>query len=280
MMNRIIRFFQGLCIFVASLVVFADEGSLKPGGNTVRLSVVNTPEYSGLLEYLIPQFESESGYKVSVHSGSDVYERAKNGKADIVISHFGKYPVKDFILSGYGSWPKMVFSNQAAIIGPVSDPAGIKGMRSASGAIAKIAETNSKYLTNRIPGVVTLTEVLMHQAGVSADQSWHMKDTAVNKQAAKLASGKEAYFIWGANPFLKFKGETQSTLEILVTSDPILQRVMSSTLVNPEKVKGINVVGAEKLQEYLLKPETQAKISAFRGEGYEGQLWWPAARNN
>ena len=69
-------------------------------------------------------------------------------------------------------------------------------------------------------------------------------------------------------------------MEILVSADPILQRIMASVIVSPEKIKGVNVKGAEALQDFLLAPETQAKIAAYVTPGSKQQLWWPAGRDN
>ena len=264
---------------VSTQAVQAMEEQLE-SMKSVRLAVVNTPKYSGLLDEILPIFERESGYSVDVYNGSDVYEKAREGKADIVISHYGKYPVKAFILDGYGSWPKIVFSNQAVIIGPKSDPAKIKGLTSASVALGKIAEIDSKFIANPIPGISYLTDVLWNLAGSPNKEKWFIQEPAAKAQLAKLAEKNNAYFIWGAAPFLKYKNKTGSKMEIMVSADPLLQRAMSVTLVNGEKFSGINTKGAEALQAFLLTAETQAKISKFRAKGYEHQLWWPAGRNN
>lgn len=55
---------------------------------------------------------------------------------------------------------------------------------------------------------------------------------------------------------------------------------MCSIIVNPDTISGRNYQGAQKFQAYLLRPETQAKIAAFRTTGSGEQLWWPAGRNN
>lgn len=247
---------------------------------SVRLAIVNTPEYSGLLDEILPAFEKESGYSVEVYSGSDVYEKAKDGKADIVISHYGKHQVQDFVLEGYGSWPKIVFSNQAVIIGPKSDPANIKGLANASAALAKIAETNSKFIHNPIPGINYLTDILWNMAGKPNKEKWFIQESVVKAELARLAEKNNAYFIWGAAPFLKHQKKTDAELEIMVSADPLLQRAMSATLVNPEKLSNINSEGAKALQTFLLATETQAEIAKFRTAGSEHQLWWPAGRHN
>jgi hypothetical protein len=65
-----------------------------------------------------------------------------------------------------------------------------------------------------------------------------------------------------------------------VLDDPILQRLMMTVVVNPEKIPGINVAGAAALQKFLTMPATQARIRAFRVPGVNHELFWPAARDN
>lgn len=151
-----------LCGLLTPIAAIADA---VPNTKTVRLAVVNTPKFSGLIDALIKEFEVQSGYSVTVYSGSDVYDRARAGEADIVISHYGKAPVERFVLEGYGLWPRTVFSNQAAIIGPKSDPAQIRGMTSAAEAFAKIAKARAPFVANDLPGIRYLTDILWEEAG-------------------------------------------------------------------------------------------------------------------
>src|SRR5262245_935127 len=84
----------------------------------VRLAVVITPESSGLLRQLLADFEKQTGHKVGVDSRQDVFELAREGKADLVLSHYGHFGTEEFCADGLGLWPRPVFSNQAAMIGP------------------------------------------------------------------------------------------------------------------------------------------------------------------
>ena len=68
--------------------------------NVVRLAVVNTPAESGLLRDILPEFERQTGLRVEVYSGEDVYVRARNGQADLVISHYGHADVEGFMADG------------------------------------------------------------------------------------------------------------------------------------------------------------------------------------
>ena len=96
----------------------------------------------------------------------------------------------------------------------------------------------------------------------------------------QLAEDRKGYVIWGAIPFLRYKQKKNSNLEILVSDDPILQRMMVSVVANPAKIDGVNHEGASALQNFLISPKTQANIAAFRIPDTDFQLWWPAGRNN
>lgn len=267
-------------MIMGAALAAAGAAHADPDKTTVRLAVVNTPQFSGLIDKLVEEFQAKSGLHVEVYGGNDVYERARAGKADIVISHYGKEGVERFVMDGFGSWPKTVFSNQAVIAGPKSDPAHIRGLTSATEAMRRIAEAKAPFVANALPGVKYLTSILLHEAGDPDKGDWYL-DTGVAKgQAIALAEEKQAYVIWGALPFLRYTSKHASAMEIMVSSDPVLQRVMASTVVNPEKVAGVNSEGARSLEKYLLDPATQARIAAYRSPGSDVQLWWPAGRNN
>ena len=66
----------------------------------------------------------------------------------------------------------------------------------------------------------------------------------------------------------------------MVWNTPIFHRVMASIVVDPGRFPAANVTGARALEAYLLTPQVQAAISAFREDGVTWQTWWPAARSN
>src|SRR5262249_46035960 len=114
--------------------------------DVVRLAVVITPESSGLLRQLLAEFEKHTGRKVVVESRRDVFERAWDGKADLVLAHYGHGGTEAFCTEGLGLWPRPVFSNQAALIGPSSDPAKIAGARDAAEAFRRIARAKALFI--------------------------------------------------------------------------------------------------------------------------------------
>lgn len=273
---------RGLVFLLTLCALCGGAGATEPAGDgVVRLAVVNTPQFSGLLHGLLTDFERQTGLAVEVYSGNDVYRKARAGDADVVISHYGKKGVERFVMEGYGSWPKIVFSNQAVLIGHRSDPAGVRGLASVAEALGRIADKKAPFVHNDIPGIDYLTAIALESAGRPDKAGWFIDDGHVKAAAVLLAEEKKGYVIWGAFPFLRFDSQRDSSeLEILVANDPSLQRIMAAIVVNPDKVGGVNAAGARELVDFLLSPPVQAKIAAFRVPGSDLQLWWPAGRNN
>jgi tungstate transport system substrate-binding protein len=265
---------------VFALLVSSLGHSLAYADGPLRLAIVNTPKISGLIDDLVADYKASGGGDVSVYGGSDVFEKAREGEADLVIAHYGKADVERFVLDGYGAWPRMVFSNQLAIIGPKSDPASIRGLSSGAEAIRRIAAAKAPFAVNALPGITYLTDILWLQAGSPEKGDWLLDPGVAKGQAMKFAEEKGAYTMWGAIPFLRFKEKHASTLELLVTGDPLFQRIMAAIVVQPTKVQGAQAERAVKFVDYLLSSRAQARIASYRSQGVEQQLWWPAARHN
>ena len=246
----------------------------------VRLSSVVTPQDGGLYEDLLPDFERQTGYQVELTTGEDVYGPARNGQADVVLSHYGHEGAQAFVQEGYGQWPQTVFFNQHALLGPPSDPARVQDLTDLVEAFRRIAQTRSPFIVNDVEGIKYLTEILWKAAGSPEKEGWH-SDQGVRGQAAIAKAAQQGgYVLWGLTPFLRTQRQNRVELQPLVLNDPLLQRIMVTVAVNPDKVPGVNVTGAEAFQQYLLDPATQARIRAFRLPGIDQQIWWPAGRNN
>ncbi|HEY3129666.1 MAG TPA: hypothetical protein VGL91_09415 [Acidobacteriota bacterium] len=267
-------------IAVIAAVVLALSLAIQAQSSAVRLQVVNIPVDSGLLADLLPDFERTTGYHVDISKGEQVYDFARQGAADLVLSHYGHAGVDNFMSDGFGLWPRIVFANQAVIIGPSSDRAGIRGLLDGVEAFRRIAQTKSRFVVNNAATEKYLAQVLWEAAGRPDQTGWYTDSGLRDQPAIQAAANSQAYVLWGIIPFLKFKETVTSNLEALVLDDPVFQRGMMTVLVSPEKVSGVNVAGAFALQKFLTLESTQARIRAFRYPGVSNQLFWPAARDN
>jgi tungstate transport system substrate-binding protein len=248
--------------------------------DVVRVASVKTAVEGNLLPELVAGFEKASGRRVELTSGEAVYTSAREGKADLVISHYGHREAEDFVLEGLGEWPRTLFSNQMALVGPPSDPAGVRGLEDAGEAFRRIATTKSRFVLNEIDGVRYLTEILWNAAGRPDRGGWFLDERHRKDGAIERASAMGAYSFWGLTPFLRLSGQAPLELEPLVLADPLLQRLMVAVVVKPGKVPGVNAEGARALQTHLLSPSTQAQIRGIRYPGDKRVCWVPAGRNN
>lgn len=255
-------------------------GPTSPASGVIRLGAVNTPDYSGLLDDLLGDFRRAAGYDVQVYSGEDVYDHARAGAHDLVLSHYGKEEVEPFVMEGLGLWPRTVFANQVALMGPPADPAQVRGMTDAVAAFQRIVAAPAPYVVNAQPGLSYLEAILWHGAGQPPKGPWYEDLGLRGDEAISEAARRGAYILWGIFPFLRSRQQRAVDLEPLVLGDSLLQRVMVAVVVNPARFPGANVQGAITLQQYLLSPAVQARIRTLRFAGLDAPLWWPAARHN
>ena len=246
----------------------------------VRLASVKTAVEGNVLPELIADFEKSSNYRVELSPGESVYTWAREGKVDLVVSHYGHREAEDFVLDGLGEWPRTIFSNQMALVGPPADPAHVRGLEDAGEAFRRIAASKTTFVVNNIDGVRYLTEILWNAAGKPDRTGWFLDEGHRKDGAIERASELGAYTFWGLTPFLRVSGQAPLKLEPLVLADPLLQRLLVSVIVKPTKVPGVNVDGARALQAYLLAPATQARIRSIRYPGDARVSWVPAGRNN
>lgn len=252
-------------------------GATQP--KLIRLSSVVVPQQSGLLDALLPDFEKRAGYKVEITTAQDVYGPAREGKFDAVLSHYQHEGVSAFVQDGFGDWPRPIFYSPGAIIGPPSDPAAVRGLELIE-AFRRITRSAAPFIVNDIDGLKYVADVAARSAGASTSAGWYVDKQTKGPDAMKAAVQSGGYSMWGLIPFLRMQQQGRLPLEALVTRDQLLQSVMVIIPVKGQKLGGINTAGAQSLQQYLLEPETQAKIRTFRMTGAADPVWWPAAQDN
>src|SRR5262249_33308342 len=77
----------------------------------VRVASVRTAVEGNLLPTLIDRFHASQALRVELTTGEHVYDRARAGEVDLVVSHYGHRDAEAFVLEGSGEWPRTIFSN-------------------------------------------------------------------------------------------------------------------------------------------------------------------------
>jgi len=285
-MKKLSKILMAVIIPAAVLVsTLAYEQYLSSQKSIVVLATTTSTYDSGLLDYLIPQFESK--YNVEVHIISvgtgQAIETAKRGDADLVLVH-SKSLELDFINSTYGIHRVGVMYNDFIILGPINDPAGINGLINATEAFQRIAnkgaEGDTIFVSRADKSGTNMLELsIWNMLGMTPSnktQAWYLEAGASMGTVLRMANEKRAYTLTDRATWLSFKSQL-TNMAVLVQGDKILLNPYAVILVNPEKYPQRNYKGALKLAKFMISEEGQNLIANFKREGET--LFTPIARN-
>ncbi len=242
----------------------------------LTLATTTSTENSGLLTYILPDFEKR--YEAEVHvvavGTGQALEIASRGDADLVLVH-ARSQEDAFMEAGHGLLRKDVMYNDFIIIGPDEDLAGISGLTDAAFAFAKIAEAESTFISRGDEsGTHTKELQIWEKAGLEPKGSWYISAGAGMGAVLTMAQEKGAYTLTDRGTYLArtLKG---LDLPILVEGDAILFNPYGVIVVSPEKHPGVNSELAEKFVEWLTSLETQKLIGQFGVEEFDQPLFVP-----
>lgn len=263
---------------VASLSACGCAGKEAKNTNIVLATTTSTQD-SGLLDYLLPEFEKEYGYTVktiAVGTG-EALRMGESGDADVLLVH-ARDAEEEFVKDGYGLERVEVMYNDFVIVGPESDPAGIKEMDSAVDAFERIAGGGSTFISRADDSGTNKKEIqIWEEAGIDPEgQPWYVETGQGMGDTLTVTSEKEGYTLSDRATYLSKKDALQ--LVILVEGDKTLFNQYSAIAVNPEKHPNldINVEGAGDFIEFMTGEKGQDMIGSYKK--YDTVLFTPNAK--
>jgi len=244
---------------------------------SVILSTTTSTQDSGLLDVLVPMFESKTGYTLktlSVGTGQALALAAK-GEADVALVHAPTLE-KKYVTEGKLLNRRLVMYNDFVIIGPADDPAKIKGLTDAVEAMKKIVASQTRFVSRGDKSGTNILElVLWKQAGLDPKGAWYIESGQGMGQTLGIADDRRAYTLTDRATYLAFSKRVN--LPILVEKDRPLLNIYSVMEVNPANGPRINTNGGKAFAEFILSPETQAVIKTFGVAKYGQPLFVPIA---
>jgi len=242
----------------------------------LRLATTTSTENSGLLNAILPLFESKYDTRVrviSVGSGKAM-KLGENGDVDVVLVH-SRADEEKFVAAGFGVNRRDVMYNDFVVVGPKADPAGIRGSDVLT-AFRKIAEAGSRFVSRGDDsGTHKMEQSYWKAAGVEPAAIPGYASSGLGMgEVLMMAAELQGYTLTDRATYAAFRAKTG--LDILVSGDPKLFNPYGVIAVNPARHPGMNHAGAMKFIEWLTSAEGQAAIAAFRVDGE--QLFFPGAR--
>ena len=271
-----------LAILMALLLVlsFAACGAKPadtpaPENPVIRLSTTTSVNDSGLLPYLLPVFEGKTGYTVEVQSAGTgaAIQKAIDGNADLILVH-AKASEEEFIEGGYGVERLPFMYNFFVIVGPKDDPAGIADCENAAAAFAKIRESESKFISRGDESGTHKAELKIwgDNAPDAAADSWYISAGQGMGACLTMASEEQAYCLTDKATFLSMEAELN--LGLLLEKGDDMKNTYSLIAVNPEKIDGLNVDGAQAFIDWMLSDEASELIAKYGQEQYGVSLFY------
>ncbi|MEM1543163.1 MAG: ABC transporter permease [Candidatus Bathyarchaeia archaeon] len=263
-------------LLVVGIIIYGQSRSVqKP---IVRLATTTSAYDTGLLDSIIPKFESKYNVEVRVIAvGSrQAVEIAKRGDADIVLIHSRELEL-DMVSGGYGIHRIGLMYNDFLLVGPLSDPAGVGGLKDVMEAFRRISERHAQFISRADgSGTHTLELSIWRSIGVMPESgagSWYIEANRGMGSTLRMADEIGAYTIVDRGTWLSFKSQLKN-LVALVEGDPRLMNPYSLILTSHPHA---NFKGAITLVKFLISDEGQGIIEAFRVDGEP--LFKPLARN-
>ena len=240
------------------------------------------PIDAGIVTALEDGFEKETGIRVR-HVGAgtgEALKMAEKGAFDLVMVHARSLEEK-FVAAGFGTERIPFMYNDFVLVGPHSDPAGIRGMKSAPAALKMIAEKSGHFVSRGDKSGTHVAEMeLWGKAGLKPSGAWYRiyeKGNEGNVPTLRFTNTSGAYTLIDRATYLSIQKEL--TLEVLVEGDEALLNRISLILVNPKKFPQVNYEDGAAFVRWLTAPAKGQKIVAeFGKDRFGAALFFPDSK--
>ena len=243
----------------------------------VKLSTTTSTENSGLLAYLLPAFEAETGVKVHVIAvgTGKALELARNGDVDLTLVHARDSEDK-FVAEGSGVSRRDVMYNDFILVGPDSDPAGVrKAGKDVLKGLQRIVESKNRFISRGDnSGTAQMEQAYWKQLGVRPSGNAYVSAGLGMGEVLNMAAEMQAYTLTDRATYIAYRARTG--LAILLEGDEKMFNPYGIIAVNPARYPDINYKGAMRLVEWITSLQGQQKIASFRVDGQ--QVFFPAAK--
>jgi tungstate transport system substrate-binding protein len=272
--RRLSALFALLCGLAAGVATSSAED------RAIVLATTTSTQESGLLDYLLPIFRDKTGIDVTViaRRADEVLDGPRRGEVDVVLMHARPQEEK-FVADGFGVKRFDVMYNDYVLVGPKSDPAGVKGKDIAT-ALKAIEAKGAPFVTRGDRSGTHAAELaLWIVAGIDiagAKGAWYREVKQGMDAALEVARAAKAYVLTDRGSWIAFR--ERGDLDIVVEGDKRLLNQYGVMLVNPEKFPNVKKELGQTFIGWLTSPEGQAAIAGYKVDGQ--QLYFPNAEKS
>lgn len=279
--------FIKVILTLALLSLFAGCLQQTRSGNTsqtvpvqeeLRLATSTSTCNTGILDILNKKFEEMSNIKVlTICEGTGrAISRGELGEADVVIGHAVPLELKA-VANGSLINRRYMMYNYFVIIGPESDPAGIKNAANASDAFRRIAAKQSSFISRGDgSGTYQMEKSIWETANITPAGTWYQSIDKDLEETIITADAKGSYTLSDRGTYIAVKDKIK--LRALFEKDKLyLFNPYHVMAVNPKKFPSVKYNLAVEYIDYIISPDAQDIIRNYGNDKYEEALFIPVA---
>ena len=269
-----------ITLFIATMLMLCSHSAMPDDIDArIRLATTTSTDNSGLLDYLLPQFERDSGYEVEVISvgTGKALRLGQSGDVDVLLVH-APQSEQQFVARGFGVDRREVMANDFIIAGPVDDPANLRNAHDARDAFSRMHRAQVAFVSRGDDSGTHKKELtLWRLAGVDIDASnnWRREVGQGMGRSLQIADELRAYLLIDRATWLSLRKKT--SLVLLFEGDAALRNPYGAIAVNPARHR-VNYAGARALIDWLTSNRGRALIQSHRIDG--AQLFTPSGASN
>jgi len=268
----------GAALTLSSAVLAQDARPLAPpagsdaGTHFITVASTTSTVDSGLFNHILPLFKAKTGIEVRVISQGtgQALDTGRRGDADVVFVH-ARASEEKFVAEGHGGPRRPVMYNDFVLIGPRSDPAGVKGSSDIVAALKAIQTKAVPFVSRGDKSGTHQAELaLWKDAGIdlaATRGSWYREIGQGMGAALNTASGMNGYVLADRGTWLSFKNRGE--LDIVVEGDKRLFNQYGIMLVNPQRHAHVKQAAGQLFIDWVLGAEGQKAITSYKIDGQQ-----------
>lgn len=270
--TRIHFIILGAIALILACPVFAEN---RP----IVVALTPSTQETGLFNYLLPLFTTRTGISVKtlVLGTPQALETGRHGQADVILVH-AKSQEQAFVADGFGVKRFPVMYNDMLLIGPKSDPAGIKGadIVTALTTIRNKAATFASHSGSPGGREADLWQVagidIAHEKG-----RWYRALGQGTIAALNAAATLNAYVLADRASWTRFNNKDKLAIDVEGQGDKRMANQYGAVLINPDKDPNVNVLLGQAFIDWLISVDGQKAIADFKIDGQ--QMFFPDAND-
>ena len=261
-----------LTVFVLLLASLVAVGFAVAQDKVLLMATTTSTEDTGLLNVLTPEFKKATGIDLrwTATGTGKALKLGEDCNVDVLMVH-APDAEKKFVDAGFGLNRKEIMYNDFIIIGPASDPAGVKG-KSVKEALQTIEAKKVNFVSRGDKSGTHMMELDLWKASgapVPEKETWYAQAGQGMMATITIAAEKNGYTLADRGTYIKYENNLQGNppLKILVEGDQALFNQYSVIAVNPAKCQKAQLELATKFSNWIAGPEGQKLIKEFKVMG-------------